>query len=127
MRSLFLLSALLLAPRPAPGGDFDGDGFDDLIAVASGATVFVPADGAYFVLRGAANGIDGSSGSERGVNTGDADPKVASELAIGDFDGDGFSDLAFAISGATVDGIPDAGQVMVRYGDRLRCGVRSGP
>jgi hypothetical protein len=116
MRSLFLLSALVLAPRPAPGGDFDGDGFDDLIAVASGATVFVPADGAYFVLRGAANGIDGSSGSERGVNTGDADPKVASELAIGDFDGDGFSDLAFAISGATVDGIPDAGQVMVRYG-----------
>lgn len=116
MRSSFVFSAVLSLSAPAFGGDFDGDGFDDLIAVASGATVFVPADGAYFVLRGAANGLDGSTGSEQGVNTGDADPKVADIVGVGDFDGDGLSDLAIAIPGATVDGIAEAGQVLVRYG-----------
>lgn len=116
MRSLFVLSALLLLPRPALAGDFDGDGFEDLIVTASGATVYVAGDGAYFVLRGAANGLDGSTGTEQGVNTGDADPNVGSEVGVGDFDGDGFADLALAITGATVDGIADAGQVLVRYG-----------
>lgn len=37
-------------------------------------------------------------------------------LAVGDFDGDGFQDLAIGVGGEMVDGIDDAGGVNVLYG-----------
>lgn len=104
-------------------GDFDRDGFADLaIGVPSEAVGSINLAGAVNVLYGGASGLTGSgsqfftqdtpgvgSSAERFDIFGDA-------LATGDFDRDGFADLAVGVTSETVGSIEFAGAVNVLYG-----------
>lgn len=88
-----------VASLEAPESDFDGDGYADLAVSAEiwpdgDATVF---PGVVFVLYGSATGLT-SSRMQRWTAAdfvaGDQDEVFGEALAVGDFDGDGFSDLA---------------------------------
>jgi hypothetical protein len=103
-------------------GDFNGDGFADL---AFG----VPDDRVNGVLAGAVNVLYGSNdgltsyGNQRWhqnsanvLGVAEDEDNFGEELAGGDFNGDGFADLAIGVSTETVDGIATAGAVNVLYG-----------
>jgi hypothetical protein len=94
-----------VAPKPY---DFNGDGYADLAVATSG--------GGLVVLPGSRSGL---SLKEQLIDK--FDLPVQSDvsqpaLASGDFDGDGFADLAVGYGSATVDGREGAGAVRVLYG-----------
>jgi hypothetical protein len=110
-------------------GDFDKDGFDDLAIGVPGETVAGQARaGAVYVLYGTDLGLraqqrqrwTAASNSILGDPT--ADAVFGASLAVGDFNGDEFDDLAIGEPGADVNGIDKAGAVHVLYGSfgRLR-------
>lgn len=112
-----LLSTATLA-LPARAADFNGDGFDDVVVMADQEQTGSP--GARFpaihVLYGSAAGL-AVGGNQFLVEpaTDDVDPGAfsafANTFACGDFDGDGFTDLAVGAKQARVDGVEDAGAV----------------
>jgi FG-GAP repeat len=96
-------------------GDFNADGFFDLAVGAPGEDVGSVADaGAVNLLYGSAGGLTG------GPLFTDANPEAVddfgSSLAAGDFDGDGFFDLAVGAPEEDVRGALDAGAVTVLFG-----------
>jgi hypothetical protein len=140
MRRLAVVLVLLLAGTvwPAAGGladrstttqatdglqaDFNNDGFADLAVGVFGENP----GGAVNVLYGTASGLTGTGsqfltqdspgvpgGSEPGDSFGEA-------LAVGDFDGDGFADLAVGVGFEDLGAIVDAGAVNVLYGTTSR-------
>jgi Peptidase family M23/FG-GAP repeat len=114
-------------------GDFDGDGFDDLAVGAPGESFGdKPNVGAVNVLFGSADGLDprgddlwhqGRSGVPSGNAAGD---EFGGSLTVGDFDGDGFADLAIGAPGETVAGRAGAGAVTILYGSSSGVGDRIG-
>ncbi|MEO8275825.1 MAG: hypothetical protein ABI639_06365 [Thermoanaerobaculia bacterium] len=103
-------------------GNFDGDGFDDLaIGVPGESAGSLAGAGCINVLFGTSLGLTATgstlyledslgSFSEVGDNFGFA-------LAAGNFDGDGFDDLAIGVPGEDAGGsILEMGQVVVMYG-----------
>jgi hypothetical protein len=104
-------------------GDFNDDGFDDLVvaAIREGWSVD-PDAGCVHVFYGSADGprtdndqrfvaeVGGLAGN-RGL--GDF---LGEALAVGDFDDDGYDDLAFAAPSRDVNGVDRAGQVHVVFG-----------
>jgi hypothetical protein len=101
-------------------GDFDADGFDDL---AIGATGEDDNGGAVHVLFGDLDGLRGPGSlflNETGIGGLSEDGDGFGEaLAAGDFDGDGFDDLAIGIPFEDFGpggSVPDTGQVNVVYG-----------
>lgn len=105
-------------------GDFNGDGRADLAvgipgeSLGSGKT----AVGAVHVFYGSSSGLsatndqfisEDTSAIEDTARAGDA---FATALAVGDFDNDGFDDLAIGIPAKDVDNAVDAGSVHVIYG-----------
>ncbi len=102
-------------------GDFDGDGRDEIAVGASGATNNgMSAAGKVYVINRL---VDGTWTVQTEVHAGGDYPGAAqvsanlgSELAAGDFDNDGYTDLAIAISGQIVSGGANAGAVMITYG-----------
>ena len=104
-------------------GDFNDDGFDDLAIGARGEDVGTVANaGAVNVLHGSAAGLTATgnqvwhqdsagvaSAAESGDDFGDA-------LAVGDFDNDGFDDLAIGVPGEDVGTVANAGAVNVLHG-----------
>ncbi len=123
-RVLFATSALAACAAPLRAADFNGDGRDDL-AIGVPYQGNLPGDGcgAVHVLFGSAGGLDGAGeqyitafnfaalglGPEVHGNFGKA-------LAAGDFDADGFDDLAIGIPGHASSGIEDSGAVVIVYG-----------
>ncbi|NNF58238.1 MAG: hypothetical protein HKN04_08345, partial [Rhodothermaceae bacterium] len=104
-------------------GDFDGDGFDDLV-------IGVPAEdegtaedsGGVHVLYGAANGLRAegnqfwSQSSEGITSAPEGFDSFGSSLGTGDFNGDGHDDLAIGVPFEDENTIFDSGGVHVLYG-----------
>ena len=103
-------------------GDIDGDGMTDLVVSAPDEDKAGLADvGSIHVICGRTNGVEGRSSqsfTEAGTVAGEreAGDRFGESVAIGDFDGDGHSDVASGIPGEDVSGVSDAGAVTVLYG-----------
>jgi len=100
-------------------GDFDGDGFDDLAVGAPGEALGATTSaGAAFVYPGGPSGpfsddfllyTQATIGIPESAET---DDSFGAALASGDFDQDGFDDLAIAAPGETLEGQAAAGWVV---------------
>jgi hypothetical protein len=103
-------------------GDFDGDGHDDLVVGVPGESLAgTPRAGAVQVLPGTAGGLTGTGSRlwrQGGGAPGSSEPGdfFGGTLASGDFDGDGFADLAIGVPVESVGEIQAAGAVDVLYG-----------
>jgi hypothetical protein len=126
---LTTLTAALCAPAPAaaaplpPSADFDGDGFSDLaIGAPTDSVQGQSAAGAVNVLYGGPDGLRArrdqqfTQASDGVTDVPEAGDRFGATLAAGDFDGDGYADLAVGVPG---EGLP-AG---VGTGERLHIGM----
>ena len=145
MRRLAVVLVLLLAGTvwPAAGGladrstaiqaaeglqaDFNNDGFADLAVGVFGENLAAAGNGgAVNVLYGTATGLTGAGSQfltqdSPGVPGGaEPDDSFGLALAVGDFDGDGFADLAVGVPSEDLGANIDAGAVNVLYGTASR-------
>lgn len=112
-------------------GDFDGDGRDDL-AIADYESLTGEKEGSVHLLYGIQGPVSpntqirdfdpatGASDREIGDGFGEA-------LAAGDFNGDGFVDLAIGIPYEDAGLVPDVGAVLVLYGSQEGLVVAGAP
>ena len=104
-------------------GDYNGDGYDDLAIGSPGEDVGQSVDaGAINVIYGAPGGLtdvgdslwtQSVAGIEDTAEDGDL---FGWSLASGDFNRDGYADLAIGVRSEDVEGKEDAGAVNVLYG-----------
>jgi hypothetical protein len=104
-------------------GDFDGDGYDDLaVGVSWEAVGSIEEVGAVNVIYGTASGLDDAGNEFWHQNTlGIADVAEIEDhfgltLAAGDFDSDGYDDLAVGVPYENIGSVENAGAVNVIYG-----------
>ena len=104
-------------------GDFNRDGFSDLAVGVPFEDLGSKADaGGFFVLYGSASGVTASASDwytqeSAGVaGNEEADDRFSAALAAGDFDGDGFWDLAVGVVGEDLGGRVDDGGFVVLSG-----------
>jgi hypothetical protein len=104
-------------------GDFDGDGTDDLAVSVPTENVGAVTDaGSVNVLYGSALGLT-SAGNQLWhqdspgiLDAAEATDEFGFPAMAGDFDGDGFEDLAVGSTGEIVGGFGEGGAVHVLYG-----------
>lgn len=125
-----LIAAILAAAGSASGQDFNGDGFADLAVGAPFEDIGAAVDaGAVTIIYGGGPGL-GLSGvfplpsvqitqATFGLDPVEAGDNFGAALAWGDFNGDGFDDLAIGAPGEdhpVIAAAVDAGMVTVLYG-----------
>lgn len=122
--------SVLRSATATPGHDYNADGYDDLaIGVPAEDIGGVTDCGAVHVLYGGAAGLT-SAGAQFisgldlfGIT--ETEQFVGYALTSGDFDGDGFDDLAIGAPGRTVAGLTTAGAVAVVRGSATGLDVAS--
>jgi hypothetical protein len=110
-------------------GDFNGDGFPDLAVGASGEDAGTVRDvGAVSVLYGSSAGLSTAGGQIFTQVGSAAEPGdgFGFALATGDFDNDGFADLAAGAPFEDAGRVADAGALSVLYGSAARLGTARG-
>jgi hypothetical protein len=113
-------------------GDFDHDGRDDLAIGHPGELVLVPSDGVVTVVMGAAAGLSSArwyraTAGFHGVPGAlhQADRNFGAALAAGDFDGDGYADLAIGSPNEDAGGLADVGSEVALYGSLFSDGLEA--
>jgi len=108
-------------PGTAITGDFDGDGRDEIAFGNPSYSASVPSGGRAYVARRDNAGIwDVVTTIQQGNNgypgVHEAGDSFGNALAAGDFDNDGYDDLAIGALGEAVGTLDEAGAVMIEYG-----------
>lgn len=108
-------------------GDFNNDGYADLGVGAAGEDWISTVNaGAVNVIYGATSGLSATGNqiwtqdSFQVEDQAEQDDRFGASLTAGDFDGDGYDDLAVGIPDEDIDGQLNAGAVNVLYGTTNR-------
>lgn len=118
-------------------GDFNKDGYSDLAIGVPGEDLGSIADaGAINVIYGSASGLSPDSAivnqfwtqdSPNVEDSAEAGERFGSALATGDFNKDGYADLAIGVPGEGINGHPGAGSVNILYGSASGLSAMSTP
>ncbi|MFJ9031947.1 FG-GAP repeat protein [Streptomyces sp. NPDC102274] len=134
--SFLLLAGAAITAAPAaqagtPGGthaadrntDFNGDGYEDVLTGAPGATVGGHRGAGYVTVQyGSAKGITTTGRAVIGQNTpgvpgaAEAGDGFGKALASGDLDSDGYDDAIVGIPGEDIGTVADAGGIVILWG-----------
>ena len=121
-------------------GDFNGDGYQDLIVGIpgedyEGGAAVVQDAGAVQVIYGSPGGLAATSDKPATILFQDSTPdpdglepfdRFGFSAAVGDFDSDGYDDVAIGVPYEDVNGMADAGAVEVFYGSSIGLNSFSG-